>query len=115
MSRDFTPHYNRLMPLADLIKHSPKLKRLGIMDGNTELALRQQWNAVVGPAVAANTRPLAFKRGVLNVAVRSNAWMQQLTFLKPQLLENLKQTLGEASVQDLRFCLADKGFEEGEA
>ena len=65
--------------------------------------LWQQWKDVVGPAIAENTRPEAIKGKLLLVNVSSAPWMQQLQFLKPDLIEKLNETLGKEVVGDIRF------------
>ena len=37
------------------------------------------------------------------VNVSSAPWMQQLQFLKPELIEKLNETLGKELVEDIRF------------
>ena len=63
----------------------------------------QQWKDVVGPAIAENTRPEAIKGKLLVVHVSSAPWMQQLQFLKPELIEKLNATIGKEVVGDIRF------------
>jgi predicted nucleic acid-binding Zn ribbon protein len=63
----------------------------------------QQWKDVVGPAIAENTRPEAIKGKLLVVHVSSAPWMQQLQFLKPELIEKLNETIGKEVVGDIRF------------
>jgi len=65
--------------------------------------LWQQWEDMVGPTIAENTRPEAIKGKLLLVNVSSAPWMQQLQFLKPELIEKLNETLGKKVVGDIRF------------
>lgn len=65
--------------------------------------LWQQWEDMVGPTIAENTRPEAIKGKLLLVNVSSAPWMQQLQFLKPELIEKLNETLGKEVVGDIRF------------
>ncbi|MCK4389706.1 MAG: DUF721 domain-containing protein [Desulfobacterales bacterium] len=65
--------------------------------------LWQQWKDVVGPAVAQNTRPEAIKGKLLLVNVSSAPWMQQLQFLKSELIGKLNETIGKEVVRDIRF------------
>ncbi len=59
------------------------------------------WEAAVGPQIAGKARPVAFRDGVLTVAVASAPWMQQLTFLKQGMLEKINQRLGRDLVRDI--------------
>lgn len=71
--------------------------------------LWNQWNAAVGPAVAENTRPAAVKGRLLTVNVASSAWLQQLQFLKADLIARLNRALGEQRVEDIRFRVGPVG------
>ncbi|BDI15915.1 hypothetical protein ANSO36C_17170 [Nostoc cf. commune SO-36] len=63
------------------------------------------WAEVVGPVVAANTRPLSIQRDVLSVATSSAAWAQNLTFGRTSLLLKLNKKLPTPLV-DIRFSTA---------
>jgi predicted nucleic acid-binding Zn ribbon protein len=65
--------------------------------------LWQKWDEVVGPAIAQNTRPEAIKGKLLLVNVSSAPWMQQLQFLKPELIQKLNEMLGKELVENIRF------------
>ncbi len=101
----------KLMSLAQLIQESPRLKRLGLMDEREQLQIYTRWPEIVGEPVARNARPLRFHRGALTVSVRSPAWMQELTLLKPRILENIREKFGRDLVTDLRFTLQE--FRQG--
>ena len=69
-----------------------------------------EWTELVGPKIAARTRPDAVRERVLYVDVATSAWMQELTLLKPQLLSGLLERLGEPRLfDDLRLKLAGRG------
>jgi predicted nucleic acid-binding Zn ribbon protein len=61
------------------------------------------WDQAVGPAIAENARPQAFKQKLLLVQVSSPVWIQQLRFLKKDLIAKLNQALGEACIEDIKF------------
>lgn len=71
--------------------------------------LWERWAEAVGPAVAENARPAAVKGRVLTVNVASSAWMQQLQFLKADLIAKLNRALGEERVADIRFRVGPLG------
>ena len=95
------------MSLGEVLQASPRLKRLGVMEEQSQLKIYQEWEAVAGPTVARNTRPIKLKHGVLTVAVRSGVWMQELSLLKPLLLKKLQVLIKDDSVKDLRLTLSD--------
>lgn len=63
------------------------------------------WFQVVGPVVAAHTRPLKIQRQVLQVATSSPAWAQNLVFERRRILEKLNAQL-EVQLTDIRFSSA---------
>jgi predicted nucleic acid-binding Zn ribbon protein len=99
--------YAKVMTLGEVVQASPRLKRLGVLEEQSQLKIYQEWKAVAGEAVARNTRPLRLKYGVLTVAVRSGVWMQELSLLKPVLLKKLQALTQDDSVKDLRLTLSD--------
>jgi predicted nucleic acid-binding Zn ribbon protein len=65
--------------------------------------LWERWMDLVGPTIAENARPAAIKGRLLLVHVSSAPWMQQLHYLKDELIEKLNSALGKESVKDIRF------------
>ena len=71
-----------------------------------ELSLQRlwrQWDDLVGPAIAKNARPAAIKGKLLLVNVSSAPWMQQLQYLKNDLMEKLNAAFDTPIVKDIRF------------
>lgn len=60
------------------------------------------WAAIVGPQVAAHTRPESFDHGELAVIADSDTWATQLRLLAPQVLSRLAAELGAGTVTHLR-------------
>jgi predicted nucleic acid-binding Zn ribbon protein len=63
----------------------------------------QVWNRIVGDAVAQNAQPAAFKGNLLLVHVSSSPWIQQLQFLKQDIISKLNQALVKESVKEIKF------------
>lgn len=61
-----------------------------------------RWAEVVGPDLAAHTRPEAFEDGELVIAADSAAWATQVRLLAPQLLRRLGTELGAGTVRRVR-------------
>ncbi|MEJ2470866.1 MAG: DUF721 domain-containing protein [Desulfuromonadales bacterium] len=59
------------------------------------------WNDVVGPQIAAHTRPTRIRDGVLDVNVDHPAWMQQLQLMKPKILHQLNKAIGKSQLKDI--------------
>ncbi len=62
-----------------------------------------QWEKVVGPTVAEQTEPVGLSRGVLYLWVKSSTWMQQMHFLKAQILESIQKRAGVDFIKDIQF------------
>ena len=68
------------------------------------LRLEEAWAAAAGPEIAAQTRPGAFRRGVLEVEVTGGVLLQELAhYHKRRLLEALRRALPGATIGDLKF------------
>ena len=99
--------YKKVVSLAQALDMSAGLKRLGVGDGEKQMAIFQRWNEIVGEAVARNTQPVKYNQGVLTVTVSSAAWLHNLSMMKTQILKNLEKELGNYAVKDIHFKAAD--------
>jgi len=61
-----------------------------------------RWADIVGPDLAAHTRPDSFADGELSVTADSTAWATQVRLLAPQLVLRLNAELGDRSVLRVR-------------
>lgn len=94
-------------PLSSILQKAIELSRLGInLDAHR---LWRQWEDVVGPSIARNARPEAIKGGLLLVNVTSAPWMQQLQFLKAELIEKVNESFGREVVNEIRFRIGPVG------
>lgn len=65
-----------------------------------------EWEKLVGPQIAAVTAPTSVTAdGTLWVQVTTNAWMNELSLMKPQLLKALNARPGRAKIRDIRWQL----------
>lgn len=60
------------------------------------------WPELVGPQLAAHTRPESFDAGELTVTADSAAWATQVRLMAPQLLKRLAEELGHGAVRVIR-------------
>jgi predicted nucleic acid-binding Zn ribbon protein len=60
------------------------------------------WAEIVGPQLAAHTKPESFEDGELVVLADSAAWATQVRLLAPQLLRRLAEELGAGTVRKVR-------------
>ncbi len=76
-------------------------RRLGLEPHLLETRLRRQWVDIVGEQIAAHTRPQHIRFKKLVIHVRHSVWLQQLTFLKHDLLHKINAAAGEPLVSEI--------------
>ena len=85
------------------------LRQLGLEQQLLGWRAVSEWEQLVGPRVAQHTRAVAFRDGTLQVEVEGSAWMQELGFLKRDLVQKINRHLGASFVQDVRFIVPRGG------
>ena len=65
------------------------------------------WDDVVGVAIARQAQPHQIRNMVLWVTVSSSTWMQQLEFMKQQIVGRLNDCMGEKVITDIRFRIGE--------
>jgi predicted nucleic acid-binding Zn ribbon protein len=65
--------------------------------------IRELWEEIVGAGIAKNAQPVAYQKKLLLVNVTSSVWIQQLQFLKGDILSRIKEVSGEGMVDDIKF------------
>jgi predicted nucleic acid-binding Zn ribbon protein len=83
----------------------PKLmRRLGLSERLHENEVMETWAKIVGEFIAAHSRPISLREGVLYVRVLQPALHYELEQIsKPAILRKLKQRFGGKTVRDVRF------------
>lgn len=74
--------------------------------------VQEQWDLVVGPAVARVAQPVGERRGAVTIVCDSASWAQELELQAPELLRRLNGALaesGRAAVPELRFRVGRGG------
>jgi predicted nucleic acid-binding Zn ribbon protein len=61
------------------------------------------WPEIVGPMAAQNARPRAFEGKILVVHATSSSWIQELQFLKGEILQRISEKIGANRVSEIRF------------
>lgn len=67
------------------------------------------WNHAVGEVIAKNAQPAALKEKVLIVHVNSSPWIQQLQFLKREIVEKINQASEQEILEDIKFKIGPVG------
>ncbi len=88
--------------------------RLGLEAKMLECRLRREWPDIVGAQIAAHTRPDQIRFKKLYLSVRNSVWLQQLTFLKPVLIEKVNAVAGQPLVSEIVMRIGEIPCEEKE-
>lgn len=81
----------------------------GITDAVRGERLIAEWTELVGPRIAARTRPNGIYDRVLVIDVASSAWLHELNLLRAQILAGLLERVGEPRLfDDLKFRIAGR-------
>ena len=94
----------RPQPISAAI--SQFLEQSGLRDRVEQATVVPEWPSLVGEQIAAVTEPLSVTTdGILFVAVKTHAWMSELSLLEPELLASLNRGGGRAPVKKIRWTL----------
>ena len=81
------------------------MKQLGLTKRYNEQKAVLIWNNVVGERILKRTQPLYAQDGKLVVEVENSAWMNELSFLKTDIIAKLNKELGDWVIDDIIFLL----------
>ncbi len=88
-----------LNPLPDIL--SRFLKTHGMAIHMLEFKLRQHWPEIVGEHVARHTWPDSVRHRKLYLVAENSVWLQQLLFLKPELLAKINSAADGEALTDI--------------
>jgi predicted nucleic acid-binding Zn ribbon protein len=77
--------------------------RLRIADQMRRYKLWERWSGIVGERIAAHARPWRWQGRTLVIRVAHSAWVQELTFLTEQMLQQIRAALPKAKIDQLRY------------
>lgn len=83
------------------------LKARGLGSRLSEYRIFGQWEKAVGLAIARHAQPQAVRGKKLTLIVDSPAWMQQLSLLKPEIIEKVNSTLGKKTINDIALRIGE--------
>jgi predicted nucleic acid-binding Zn ribbon protein len=90
--------------VADVI--ASVLAEKGLAGRVEQARVVDEWAALVGPQIAAVTEArLVTSDGVLFVAVKTNAWMAELSLMEPELILRLNREGGGERVRKIRWLM----------
>jgi len=88
-------------PVRDVL--SQLLARRGYAQVQTAATCDLAWREAVGAKLAADSRPGAVQRGVLQVLVRDSVTLQELSFVKAKAVKTLARLIPEQQIKSVRF------------
>ncbi len=101
MSRPRSRRKGRFEAVGDLV--GQVLGELGLDGVALAHRIGAEWEAIVGPQVAAHCRPRGLRGDVLEIEVDSPVWSQQLQLRGPDLLARLADRFGREAPRELHF------------
>ncbi len=82
------------------------LESAGLADRIVQAEVFPEWPEIVGAHIAAATEPLMLQQdGTLVIAVKTHAWMQELSLMEPDLLRSVNHDKARAPILRLRWLL----------
>jgi len=95
-------------PIGNLV--ASWLGESGLAKRIEQAAVIPEWPHLVGPQIAAVTIPKSITaNGTLFVSVTTNAWMNELSLLEPELLRSLNTKSGRTPIRRIRWVLGVVG------
>ena len=88
-----------LNPLPDILARF--LKTHGMAIHMLEFKLQQHWPEIVGEHVARHTWPDSVRHRKLYLVAENSVWLQQLLFLKPELLAKINAAADGEALSDI--------------
>ena len=95
----------KLQRIDDILEKT--LKKYKIPLKTEDRHLRDVWLQAVGSRIAAQTKPDCVKKAVLFVKVANSAWMQQLHFVKREIIEKFNDLHQADPVKDIFFAIGE--------
>jgi len=83
-------------------------KGKGVAAKIEENSLIKLWPKAVGQQIVLQTQPDCLKNGTLFIKTTSSVWVQQLHFMKEEILQKLNELAGKITVKDIRFSVGHK-------
>lgn len=82
------------------------LTRTGLAARVEQAVVVPEWETLVGAQIAAVTEPRSVTAdGTLFVAVRTHAWMTELSLMEPELLHRLNERASRSPIHRIRWML----------
>lgn len=91
--------------IGDILKKTLKKKKIPVHVQDHHLS--DAWNRAVGPIIAGNTSVHKVKGDTLFIKVSTSTWMQQLQFMKHEILDKIKSSLADQTIKNIYFSIGN--------
>jgi len=82
------------------------LQSAGLAERVEQASIIPEWPTLIGAQIAGVTEPLSIAAdGTLFVAVKTSAWMNELSLMEPELLRALNAKKGRSRIARIRWQL----------
>ncbi len=96
-------HSTKPLAIGDVLSTAFQKRGMGpLLRDNKPIKL---WPQAVGPQIASQTQPDRLHSGTLFVRTTSSVWVQQLHFMKEDILLKINELLGKPVVRDIHFTV----------
>ena len=86
--------------ISDVLKKYSKSKKSNLF------IISDIWESAVGETIANDSRPFKIKGNELEVHVSGASWLQQLNYMRNDIIQKLNERLGEQVIEKIRFSIA---------
>jgi predicted nucleic acid-binding Zn ribbon protein len=86
--------------ISDVLKKYSQTKQSNIFQ------ICEIWESAVGTTIANDSRPWKIKGEVLEVHVSGPSWLQQLNYMRNDIIQKLNEHLGQQVIKKIRFSVA---------
>ena len=81
------------------------LARRGFARVQSTAALETAWQQIAGDTLAPHTRLSGLKRGKLEIQIANSVLLQEVSYRKTELLQQMIAAAPDAGIRDLRFSV----------
>ena len=95
----------QFLHIGDILTKTLKRKKIPVHVADQHIS--HVWDAAVGSVIAANTRAHNIKNRTLFVKVSTSMWMQQLQFMKQEIMDKVNAELENQTINNIHFSIGD--------
>lgn len=103
MSKITRTRLHKPVAIDAILKNS--FERLGLNAKVRGFAIMSNWNKIVGDKISNIATPAKTIGKTLYVTVSSSAWMEELKYLKTDMMDKINKILGADAISDIVFKL----------